>query len=317
MSEEKSVEDYLDEAAKARAPEAPAEDAGKSAKPETGTDTADQADDEAEEQEATAADDADESQEGDDSEDFDGDSDEPKPKRPSKAQKRIRKLVRERDEANERLREREAELRVLIAQAQNGQARPEAEPKQHDAPPKQDDYQDYAKYLADVAAWAARMETKKVIGEAQETNQQRAKKARDTEAHNARVSKKETLFAKGEDAFEDFTEVASNKHLPVSETMTDALLESEDGHKVLYYLGQNPDEAGRIANLNDVAQVRELTKLELQLSKPASTAKKPTRASEPMKPVKGGGSPRQFDPDTCSMKEYMDDFNRKQREGLI
>ena len=283
---EKSVEDYLDEAAKARAPEAPAEDEGKSAKPDTGEDTADLEEDKGEEQEAQASDDTESDQEGEESEDSEGEDDKPKPRPPTKAQKRIRKLVRERDDANRRLEQREAELRVLLAQVQNGAQDATKKTEQpQDAPPKQEDYQDYAQFLADTAAWSGRMEARKAVEAVQQANQESARKSRVEAAQNERVAAAKVIFAKGEDAFEDFADIAGSESLRVTDAMTDTISEMEDGHKVLYHLGQNPDEAERIADLKPVAQVRELTKLEAKLIEPSKSvaSKKTTSASATMK----------------------------------
>ncbi len=314
MSEEKSVEDYLDEAVAARLPQSPAEDEGTAATPDTGKNAADQASDEGEDQESKASEAEDEGQEGQESEDTDGEDEQPKPKPQSKVQKRIRRLVRERDEANQRLAEREAEIRVLIAQSANGrQQAPQAEPAE-DAAPKQEDYQDYAKYLADVSAWAARQETKKVIGQIRQEGQESARKSKADAAEAERVAKAKAVFAKGEDAFEDFGDLVGSSGLKITNDMFETITEMDDGHKVAYHLGQNPDEAERIAGLSRVAQVRELVGLEAKLTKPMAS-KKTTSASAPIKPVKAGGAPRQFDPDTCSMKEYMQDYHRRRAAG--
>ena len=325
MSEEQTVEQILDEAAAARAKEvgiapAKAEDEGKSATPAAGGDTADLEGDEGEEQAAKSEDEDAEGKEvqGDDSGD---ESEEPKPKPPTKAQKRIRRLVRERDDTAERLRQAEAEKRVLLAQLQNGgqkQPADRGQQRSEDAPPNQDDYPgDYAQFLADTAAWAGRMEARKAIEADRKAMQDAQIKGRAEQRESERVAKSHGLFEAGENAFEDFAEVAGADSLKISDAMTDALLESEEGHKVLYHLGQNPEEAERIYKMSPVAQVRELTKLEAKISKPAASTKKTTSASEPIKPVKAGGAPRQVDEDSCSMDEYMKIRADRLRRGEI
>ncbi len=312
MSEEKSVEAILDEAAEIRAEEAgiskaKAEDEGDPATPDAGGDAADTADDdEGKEQQASEGGDQDDS----------GEEAEAKPKPPSRAQKRIRQLTRERDEERRQRTQRDAEIRVLMAQIAQGQqqAKPNGQDTQEDAQPKQDDYQDYAQFIADTAAWAARQETRRAMqAQGKVDAEQRARSAGE-QRQAVRASKARDLFARGEDAYEDFADLAGSEGLKITDAMTDAMIESDDGHKVLYHLGQNPEEAERIAGLNPVAQVRELAKLEVSITKPAAK-KRTTRASEPIKPVKAGGAPGGFNPDECSMKEYMDNYHRERVAG--
>lgn len=330
MPEEKTVEDFLDEAAAARAEQAgvvpaKAEDEGKSATPEAGENTADHAEDqdegEAPESEEADAEETSEDQEakGEDSEEED---EKPKPRPPSKAQKRIRRLVRERDEVQARLEQREAELRVLLQQHEaraaekpNGQTQ-----RQEDPQPRQEDYpEDFTKFIAETAAWAGRQEARKALESEREAIKQAQSQNRQQQAEAQRVDGAQTLFEKGVEDFEDFEEVAGYKDLPVTDAMTDAIMDMEDGHKVLYHLGSNPEEAQRISKLRPVSQVRELTKLEASLSGPAKKVapKKATSATEPIKPVKAGGAPNKKDPDTMSMKEYMEQHRARQRRGEI
>jgi hypothetical protein len=111
---------------------------------------------------------------------------------------------------------------------------------------------------------------------------------------------------------EDFDAVALNNDLPIKiGTPVDLfLVDSEQGAEVLYYLGQNPEELERIqgkatttkdakgnvqftfnGGLHPLAQVRELTKLELQLSEPKENPAPPkTRAPKPPSEVGGRGT---------------------------
>ncbi len=308
MSEEKSVEAILDEAAEARAEEAgvtkaKAENEGEAAKPESGGDDA------AEKLETTEGEEAPES--GDEPEEG-----EEKPKKESRAQKRIRQLTRERDQERRAREEREAELRLLVrqreAETQSGKAKPEPQ-QDDDAQPNQDDYEgDYAKFIADTAAWAGRQAAKGALELERKANAEHQAKSRQQQQLAAMEERAKGMFAEGAKAYDDFDEVAG-ADFPVTDAMSSAILDSEKPHEVMYHLGQNPEEAERISKLGPVAQIREVTKLEAKLAKPV--AKKATSASEPIKPVGGKGSSRQFNPDECSMDEYMRDYHKRRVAG--
>ncbi len=316
MSEEKSVEAILDEAAEARAEEAgvtkaKAENEGDPAEPKSGgDDAAEKLDSDEDSEPADSTEDAGEGdQEG---------KDQTAPKKESRAQKRIRQLTRERDQERRAREEREAELRLLVRQreadAQGGQAK--AKPQQDDdAQPNQDDYEgDYAKFIADTAAWAGRQAAKGALEQERKANAEHQAKSRQEQQLAAMKERAEGMFAEGAKAYDDFDEVAG-ADFPVTDAMSSAILDSEKPHEVMYHLGQNPEEAERISKLGPVAQIREVTKLEAKLAKPV--AKKATSASEPIKPVGGKGSSRQFNPDECSMDEYMRDYHKRRVAGNL
>ncbi len=327
MSEEQTVEQMLDEAAGKRAFEAglaePAkvEDKGDATAPVPGEDDSADAGGETE----AKSDDL-EASEDDDSQDGASESEDegekPKAKPQSRAQKRIRQLTRERDKANQALAQREAELAAFARMAeQQNQAKPApaAQPSE-DAPPKQEDFDDYAKYVAALAAHASQEQVKKLLKEQSEAAAKAQEQTKAQQAESQKVEAVHAMFDKGREAYDDFDEVAADDGLPISRPMADAISEGENGHAVLYHLGKNPDEAQRIYSLSPIAQIREVAMLEARLSpegkaKPKPAAKKTTSADPPLKPVKPGGSPNNFDPDTCDISDYMADYQRKLRGG--
>ena len=310
MSEEKSVEAILDEAAEARAEEAgvtkaKAENEGEAAKPESGGDDA------AEKLETTEGEEAPES--GDEPEEG-----EDKPKKESRAQKRIRQLTRERDQERRAREEREAELRLLVrqreAEAQGGKAKPEPQ-QDDDAQPNQDDYEGrYPQFIADTAAWAGRQAAMQTLDIERKVSVERQAQAQKEQTEAKQIEEAQAVFAEGRKVYDDFDEVAG-ADFPVTGAMSSAIVDSEKPHEVMYHLGKNPEEAERISKLGPVAQIREVTKLEAKLAKPVT--KKATSASEPIKPVGGKGSSRQFDPDECSMDEYMRDYHKRRAAGNL
>ena len=313
MSEdtEPTVEDYIRELAGEEPkpkPEPKAEEQ-EAAAPST------DGEDEATEEEETSADEGEtsEDQEASDDNEESEDDEEDKPKRRRSRpdpKKRIRKLVAERNAERDETARLRAQIDLLLkqSQAQPVQAadQTQAQPQSDDPQPKQDQYDDYAKYIEDRSAWASRQAVKEALAEAQkqatQAQQQQTAATRETEL----VTQAKALFDKGTEEFDDFEEVAADPELPVTEAMTAAMLASDIGHQVQYHLGSHPDEAARIAKLNPVQQVREMALLEASLSAPkAKPKKKTTSAPEPIKPVGGKSAPKSIDEDDISMDDYM------------
>jgi hypothetical protein len=113
----------------------------------------------------------------------------------------------------------------------------------------------------------------------------------------ALIAKRQERIEGARKEFPDFDQVFTEK-LPVSAVMADFLFGSEIFGKLAHNLGSNPGEALRIAKLPPLAAVRELTKLELALSKPAEStvtpvapAKRITSAPPPPAEIAGSSAP--------------------------
>lgn len=71
-----------------------------------------------------------------------------------------------------------------------------------------------------------------------------------------------------------------------------AILETDEPHKVLHYLGTNPDVAEEIADMSPLRAARKLGQIERDMA--AKPEPKPSNAPKPLQPVKAaaaGGSP--------------------------
>jgi len=93
------------------------------------------------------------------------------------------------------------------------------------------------------------------------------------------------------DKYEDFEQVAYNPKLPITDVMAQAIQASDNGPEVAYFLGTNPKEAARIANLQPFLQAKEIGRLEAKLAFEPVT-KKTSNAPAPISPVnpRNGGS---------------------------
>ena len=89
----------------------------------------------------------------------------------------------------------------------------------------------------------------------------------------------------------------------------------ENPHKVMHYLGSNPDEAARLRSLDQVGLARELTRLEFKLNQPKNVSV--SNAPPPIKPINGvakGEIDVLNPPKDMSMDEWVA-ANRKRRQA--
>ena len=107
------------------------------------------------------------------------------------------------------------------------------------------------------------------------------------------------------DKYEDFDDaIISIPRESMTDPMTFAIMESDKGGEIAYFLGKNHAEAARIARLPLASQVREIDKIASRFET------KQTRAPEPITPTKGGDSGT-IDPEKMTPEQYRD-FRRKQ-----
>lgn len=96
-----------------------------------------------------------------------------------------------------------------------------------------------------------------------------------------------TVHDKGLKEFDDFED--SVKTLTSMGVMTPDFLETvtdlDNSHKILHYLGQNPEEADRIQGLSPTKRALALAKLETKVDERPS--KEISKAPAPIKPIKG------------------------------
>ena len=112
------------------------------------------------------------------------------------------------------------------------------------------------------------------------------------------------LEEEARDRYEDFEQVAYNPNLPVTDVMAQAIQASDIGPEVIYWLGSNPKEAGRISKLPPVLQAKEIGKIEVNLTT-NPPVKKTSTAPAPLAPVtatRSNSGPRYDTADPRSIK---------------
>ena len=215
-------------------------------------------------------------------------SQEPKPddkpsegeQRPKKtAQDRIVDLVnKNRDtaakavEAETRAQKLEAELTILRAQAQPMQV--------SDKPGRSQFYNetDYIEALTDWKADAAVAKREQQQRDAQYVAEQ-------ADVASQWDKRQQTAI----ESIKDYAEVLGGSDIQIPPYIHQAMLESEQGPEIAYYLALHPEEARRIGAMKPLAAIRRITDLERDLSgiddapakKTASESPKKSRAPEP------------------------------------
>lgn len=95
----------------------------------------------------------------------------------------------------------------------------------------------------------------------------------------------EDKVAKVEEKYEDFEEKVGK--LNPQNPVVLAIMESDLGPDIAYYLGSHTDEAKKIFSLSPASAIREIGKLEAKLSTPAEKPKAASKAPAPITPLTG------------------------------
>lgn len=105
--------------------------------------------------------------------------------------------------------------------------------------------------------------------------------------------KANSIHAEGTKKFSDFEEAikAVNDEAPLFDKqgptpLMEAVFESDNPAAVLHYLGKNPDIAAELVDLTPAQLTRRLVRIESSIAKPEP---RPSKAPQPLEPVKGGG----------------------------
>lgn len=243
--------------------------------------------------------------------DQDGDAKD-KPRKKGGFQRRIDKL-------NARNSAAQAEIEHWKSMALKGAGESKAEtkveePKQVDTAgkPNPDSFETHAEYVEALTDWkietrdkAAKEQAAKVRLETEQSNLMKA--------HSSRVKD----FATKTEDFQDVLESVDD--VPVSPTIRELLITSENGPELMYELAKNRAEYERINKLPPLAAARELGKIESKLSakeEPKQETKKITKAPQPINPVGGKGGPaeKSIDDPNLSQKDY-EALRAKQRSA--
>lgn len=243
----------------------------------------------AEEQDTTGEDTASEQDEGKQAE---------KPK--SRAQKRIDKITRQREEAKreaERLQRQVDEL-TKGKQGNSGEA------------PNESDYDTYDEYLTALDEYDSSSDQQA------DDNYSKADEQIDqdtlTDSQKTAQGILREKIGEGIDKYENFEDVALSEDVAITGEMVEALADCDDPLKVMYHLGQNKELAATIAEKTPIQQAREIARLDLTVKVTPPKPTKTTTAADPISPVHGSDSQQKAVGD-MSFKEYEEHMNKAEQ----
>ena len=218
------------------------------------------------------------------------------PSVPKGVQKRIDRAVRQKYEA-------EARAKVLeerIAAIEKMQYQPQQNVGVDKSEPKIENYDNFDAYVAAKAEWIAERKIESTLSERenrQMAEREAAERRKTVDSWNRRV-------AEATAEMPDFEDVLASSDVPMTVPMQQAIMESDVGAKLAYYLATNPEEATKIAEMNPIRAIAALGRLEERLATPA--AKRVSSAPAPINPVGGTRATASKDPGKMSDAEYAE-----------
>jgi hypothetical protein len=221
-----------------------------------------------------------------------------KPKRRSRAEERINALTREKYEAQkqaETLHRQMQEMQQYLQQQQQPQ------PTVDDSFPTLDQYgYDENQYRQAVLQWNQQ--------QTERQRQQQEQQARAYQEQQRHIAEQQTLqqaLLKGQQKYPDFLAKVNDPSLPplreMNQAAFQAIMESDTGVDVAYYLANNPQEVYEFASLNPVQAIRKVAQIEAKLAAKPVASKQP-----PAPPSKAKGSAEAVkDSSKMSTAEWM------------
>ena len=219
-------------------------------------------------------------------------TEEQKERKPNpKLERRFSEITKQREAAREEARREreareqlEARLKELEAKVAPPAEQPDDELGEEPKPEQFSDMYEYAKALAEYTA------DKKLI---ERDKEEKARKAAAEQEAKFKAWADRVNAAKNE--LPDFDDMVQSSDVRVSDPVRDAIIESEHGPKILYYLAENSEFAKKLADMSVVSAVREIGKIEARFEKGAKEPEaKPvvgkSKAPAPINPLRGAVS---------------------------
>lgn len=213
---------------------------------------------------------------------------------PKGVQKRIDRAVRQKYEAEARAKM----LEERVAAMESRQFAPAPQRQTQDNEPTIDKFDNFDEYVAAKAEYIAGKKIEATLTEREKRQQaeyEAAERRKTADSWSKRV-------AAATAEMPDFEEVLASSDVPMTPPMQQAIMESDIGPKLAYYLANHPDEAEQIAAMSPIGAIRTLGRIEERLAtaKPTITT---TNTPPPLKPI-GSKSVVSKDPGKMSDAEY-------------
>lgn len=183
--------------------------------------------------------------------------------------------------------------------------------EQPEPEPSEDDFEDPKQYAKAYAAWVRKETTKEVqraVKEAQTTAQKTAKDEMAKAAEETRLRNLGDTFGLRQQQFAeknpDYEVAVKNPALTFfNGQFLEALMASEKGPDIAYYIAKSPKEVARLAGQTIPQRLASLGRIEAELSRPPPPPKV-TAAPAPPTPI-GGGAGGEVDPSKLSTAEWI------------
>lgn len=219
-----------------------------------------------------------------------------KPESKNYSQEEVDRIVRKAKRNAAYLARKEAEADLYRQMATRPAQQQETAP-QTDEAPKRESYESYEDYIEARAEYRAEQKVKAAFAEQQQRVQQSTQQA----TAQQQGQQFQAQVEKARQAIADFDDVVSTADIPISQTMREAILESEVGALLTYHLAKHPAEATRIATLSPTSQAKALGVIEANLQRKAEP--QVSKAPTPITPISGGARTTS-DPSKMSMEDY-------------
>lgn len=213
---------------------------------------------------------------------------------PKGVQKRIDRAVRQKYEAEARTKMLEDRLNALESQ----RVSPQQQKPVDNSEPRIENFDNFNEYVAAVADYRAEKKINETLNERekrQQAEREATERTKTVESWNKRIEKATAEMP-------DFEEVLASSDVPMTPPMQQAIMESDIGPKLAYYLANHPDEAEKIAGMSPIGAIRTLGRIEERLST-AKPEVQTTNAPAPIKPI-GTSATVKKDPGKMSDAEY-------------
>lgn len=207
-----------------------------------------------------------------------------KSKGPKGVRNRIKKLGR-------KLSEKDREIEFLREQLRATTAK--QEPKEEKSvvtdsgKPNPDNFESHEEYLEAMIEYKADLVAEKKIEAYQAQQKETQMKSKEQQIKSAHLERVQAFQEKTED-FIDVIESVDD--IPLSLTIQQVVMESENGPELFYELAKNREELERINQMPAIEAARAMGRFEVSLNKPVNEVKKVTQTPPPIRPVKGKGS---------------------------
>ena len=207
-----------------------------------------------------------------------------------KLERRVSEITKQREAAREEARLEREQRERLEARLKEYESKvnPQAQAPQDDLgeEPRADQFSDMYEYAKALAEYTA--DKKMAERDQQELNRKAAAEQEvKFKAWADRVNAVKSTLP-------DFDDMVQSSEVRVSDPVRDAIIESEHGPQILYYLAENTEFAQKLAGMSLVSAVREIGKIEARYERDAKASVpevKPTvaksKAPAPISPLRG------------------------------